>query len=67
MQTVPADPLLKAVTDGADDDDDVGYWAGSDRTVHIYIYIYIYHMYMLLANFSVEALRTGEVCMVQAV
>ena len=40
MQTVPADPLLKAVTDGADDDDDVGYWAGSDRTVHIYIYIY---------------------------
>ena len=45
MQTVPADPLLKAVTDGADDDDDVGYWAGSDRTVHIYIYIYIPHVY----------------------
>jgi len=41
---------------------------GRGRTEpYIYIYIYIYHMYMLLANFSVEALRTGEVCMVQAV
>jgi len=31
---------------------------GRGRTEpYIYIYIYIYHMYMLLANFSVEALH----------